>query len=62
MLVQCPFKIQQQNLTYPSKVTFSTDNPYTDAFLYITAPEGCFEIMVSLNTHVMNLKHSKKIA
>jgi hypothetical protein len=62
MPVQCPFKIQQQNLTYPSQAIFSTDNPHTDALLCITAPEGCFKIMISLNMHVMNCKHSGKIA
>jgi hypothetical protein len=62
MLVQCPFEIQQQNLTTPFQTIVSTDNPYTDAFLYITTFEGRFEIMVSLNMHAMNFKHFSKIA
>jgi len=39
----------------------STDNPFTDSLLYISATAGCFEIAVSLNSQATKFSRSRKI-
>jgi hypothetical protein len=55
-------KLQRKTVqtTYPT--TVSTANPSIHLLLHITALEGHFDVMISLNMDVMNWESSEKTA